>query len=65
MIAAMAEKAPRVPVQFPRALVRRIDDYRWRARLPSRAAAIRQLLDFALKADEDAKRAVHHQPRGQ
>lgn len=33
-----------------RDLVARIDDYRWANRLPSRAAAIRQLIDLGLKA---------------
>jgi len=47
-------KAPRVPVEripadIPRPLLRAIDDYRFSQRLPSRAEAIRQLIELGLQ----------------
>jgi metal-responsive CopG/Arc/MetJ family transcriptional regulator len=46
------EKAPRVITPIPNALLARIDDYRFKARLPSRAEAIRRLIELGLKAAE-------------
>jgi len=48
----MAKKRPepeRIAIPMPEDLVRRIDEFRWENRLPSRAAAIRQLIEQGLK----------------
>jgi len=39
----------RIAIPMPEDLVRRIDEFRWENRLPSRAAAIRQLIEQGLK----------------
>jgi metal-responsive CopG/Arc/MetJ family transcriptional regulator len=39
----------RVVTPMPRKLIERIDEFRWSRRLPSRAAAIRQLIEAGLK----------------
>lgn len=44
------EKDPRVITPMPQALLARIDDYRFAERLPSRAEAIRRLVEIGLKA---------------
>jgi hypothetical protein len=47
----MAKKRPnpeRIAIPMPPDLINRIDEYRWRNRLPSRAAAIRQLIEAGL-----------------
>lgn len=54
---AMVRKPPppepeRVAIPMSSRLLARIDEYRWRERLPSRAEAIRALLDDALKRHE-------------
>ena len=41
---------------MPAELIKRIDDYRWSERVPSRAAAIRLLLDESLKRHERHER---------
>jgi hypothetical protein len=46
------EKAPRVITPIPHSLLAKIDDYRFKARLPSRSEAIRQLIELGLKAAE-------------
>jgi metal-responsive CopG/Arc/MetJ family transcriptional regulator len=38
----------RVAIPIPPDLLKRIDEYRWRNRLPSRAAAIRKLIELGL-----------------
>ena len=40
----------RIIVPMPPKLIKEIDDYRWTNRIPSRAAAIRQLIRAGLKA---------------
>ena len=50
------EKDPRIITPMPQALVDRIDDYRFKQRIPSRAEAIRTLIDRAL--NQDAGRVV-------
>jgi len=50
-----ADKARYIPVLFPETLVERIDDYRFRNRLPSRAEAIRALIQAALRGKKSAK----------
>lgn len=42
---------PRVIVPIPPRLIKEIDDYRWANRIPSRAAAIRELIKRGLKAN--------------
>ena len=39
----------RIAIPMPPELLQRIDEYRWRNRLPSRAAAIRELIEQGLK----------------
>jgi metal-responsive CopG/Arc/MetJ family transcriptional regulator len=38
----------RIAIPMPQDLIKKIDDYRWANRLPSRAAAIRQLIEAGL-----------------
>jgi hypothetical protein len=45
------DKPARVIVRMNRKLVERIDDFRFERRLPSRAAAIRRLIEDGLKAN--------------
>jgi metal-responsive CopG/Arc/MetJ family transcriptional regulator len=40
----------RVAIPMPAELLKRIDEYRWANRIPSRAEAIRQLVEAGLKA---------------
>lgn len=47
---------------MPPELIARIDDYRWRERVPSRAEAIRALLDEALKRHERHPRPPKDEP---
>lgn len=47
----MAEKVERTGLSLPRELLERIDDYRYRNRIPSRAEAIRRLVEKALEAE--------------
>jgi len=42
------EKDPRIITPIPKALLARIDDYRFEKRLPSRSEAIRQLIEAGL-----------------
>lgn len=42
------EKDPRIITPMPQELVDRIDDYRFKNRIPSRAEAIRRLVKEAL-----------------
>jgi metal-responsive CopG/Arc/MetJ family transcriptional regulator len=48
----------RIAMPMPRSLVDAIDDYRYSARIPSRAEAIRQVLEAALKALRHRNRAA-------
>jgi metal-responsive CopG/Arc/MetJ family transcriptional regulator len=43
------DKDPRIITPMPAALVQRIDDFRFKQRIPSRAEAIRRLIDKGLK----------------
>ena len=48
----MAKKRPdpeRIAIPMPAELVKQIDEFRWANRLPSRAEAIRQLIELGLK----------------
>jgi metal-responsive CopG/Arc/MetJ family transcriptional regulator len=48
----MAEdKDPRIITPMPQALVDKIDDYRFKNRMASRAEAIRQLIEKGLATD--------------
>ena len=40
----------RIAIPMPAELLKRIDDFRWANRLPSRAEAIRQLIEAGLQA---------------
>lgn len=42
---------------MPAKLIQRIDEYRWRERIESRAAAIRALLEIGLKQVENQVRS--------
>ena len=44
-----AQDTPRIITPIPRPLLRAIDDYRFSQRLPSRAEAIRQLIELGLQ----------------
>jgi metal-responsive CopG/Arc/MetJ family transcriptional regulator len=44
------EKDPRIITPMPQTLVDRIDDYRFKERIPSRAEAIRRLVELGLRA---------------
>lgn len=51
----MPRKRPppeRVAIPISSDLIERIDEYRWSERIPSRAEAIRKLLDTALRQHE-------------
>lgn len=50
IIDAMPQDVDRIVVPMPRQLVERIDDFRFSRRLPSRAEAIRQLIEAGLKS---------------
>jgi metal-responsive CopG/Arc/MetJ family transcriptional regulator len=39
----------RIAIPMPATLIERIDEYRWSERLPSRAAAIRGLIEIGLR----------------
>jgi hypothetical protein len=49
------EPPDRIILAMPAKLIQRIDEYRWRERIASRAAAIRALLEIALKHVEPKK----------
>ena len=52
IIRPMAKKRPepeRIAIPMPAELVEQIDDFRWANRLPTRAEAIRQLIELGLK----------------
>ena len=42
------EKDPRIITPMPQSLVERIDDYRFRERIASRAEAVRRLIEAGL-----------------
>jgi metal-responsive CopG/Arc/MetJ family transcriptional regulator len=42
-------KNSRILVDIPREILRAVEDYRYSARIPSRAAAIRQLIEMGLQ----------------
>ncbi len=48
---------PFLNIKAPKALLARLDDYRYATRKPSRAEAARELLDRALKTFFEASRA--------
>jgi hypothetical protein len=48
-------KDPRIITPIPSKLLERIDDYRFSQRLPSRAAAIRDLIEAGLAVKEKRK----------
>jgi hypothetical protein len=50
MVAKPDQDPKRVAAQMPRELVEQIDDHRFAHRLPSRAAATRQLIEAGLEA---------------
>lgn len=52
MIRKRRPEPERVAIPMPSELLARIEDYRWRERIDSRAEAIRALLDEALKRYE-------------
>lgn len=49
----MSDDTTRIIIPTPTDLLRRIDDYRFANRIPSRAAAVRQLLEIALTTKEN------------
>lgn len=48
----MASQKPVVNFHIDEKLLQRIDDYRYKNRFPTRAAAIKHLLEVALDAEE-------------
>jgi metal-responsive CopG/Arc/MetJ family transcriptional regulator len=51
MIAKPDQDVERIFTRMPRKLVERIDDFRFSRRIPSRAEAIRRLIEDGLKAN--------------
>lgn len=51
----------RVITPMPRSLVKAIEDYRYEARIPSRAEAIRRLIELGLQA---AQQQPAERPKG-
>lgn len=51
----MPRTSPLLHFVAPPELVRRLDDFRFARRFPSRAAAVKALLDYALRANPDLK----------
>ncbi|MDO9528918.1 MAG: hypothetical protein Q7J27_07150 [Syntrophales bacterium] len=51
----MATKKPIVTMVFDEELLRRVDDYRYGNRIPTRTEAIRQILEKGLKEIEKEK----------
>jgi metal-responsive CopG/Arc/MetJ family transcriptional regulator len=49
MVKRRRPEPQRVAIPMPAPLISRIDEYRWRERIPSRAAAIRALIEAGLK----------------
>ena len=45
----MAAKKPKILITLSDKLIENVDDYRYENRIPSRSAAIRKLLEIALK----------------
>jgi metal-responsive CopG/Arc/MetJ family transcriptional regulator len=45
----------RIAIPMPKDLIAQIDEYRWANRLPSRAEAIRQLIEEGLRAKTPKK----------
>jgi hypothetical protein len=52
MVKNQPPEPERIAIPMAAELVQRIDEYRWRERLPSRAAAIRALVEIGLKSVE-------------
>lgn len=50
-ISAMVAKAERGAIRVPRELLERVDDFRFANRIPSRAEAVRRLVEDGLKAN--------------
>lgn len=42
------QEPERIAIPMPKELIQRIDEYRWANRIPSRAEAIRQLIEAGL-----------------
>jgi metal-responsive CopG/Arc/MetJ family transcriptional regulator len=51
MVAKPDQDVERIFTRMPRKLVERIDDFRFPRRIPSRAEAIRRLIEDGLKAN--------------
>lgn len=49
----VTEQDTRIITPMPKALVAKIDDYRFQNRIPSRAEAIRRLVEAGLSASAD------------
>jgi hypothetical protein len=49
MVAKPSEPTERIHIEMPKELIERIDDFRFERRLPSRAEAIRQLIEAGLR----------------
>ena len=49
-----------IQVEMTAELIQRIDDYRFAERFPSRAAAIRALLDLSLRQSETERQPKNH-----
>lgn len=48
----MATDKPRVLITFDEEFLKKIDDYRFEKRFPSRAAAIKHLIEIGLKQEQ-------------
>jgi metal-responsive CopG/Arc/MetJ family transcriptional regulator len=53
MMVKKRQEPERIAIPMPAELIQRIDEYRWTNRLPSRAAAIRQLIEAGLKSKQE------------
>jgi Arc/MetJ-type ribon-helix-helix transcriptional regulator len=51
-------KNPLIQLNMPEELIRRIDDYRFTNRFPSRAAAIKDLITKALDAEQNKQDTI-------
>ena len=52
-LSMVTEQDTRIITPMPKALVAKIDDYRFQNRIPSRAEAIRRLVEAGLSASAD------------
>lgn len=62
MVKKPAAEPERIAIPMSAGLIARIDEYRWNQRIASRAAAIRALLEDALRRHEERGKAKGRPP---